>query len=781
MKNNRSLLETLSEHIPIRMNGKEIYEVYTKEQFYDFLNIYIRSLRYRSDISFKGDIHQRTESIMKYIKDNKNEINYDDWLITIASCSIVDYQPFNCRNYFTPLLSKMSNSKRDIYLYHYLNCEYVRTRILSLCKIPYYSNLELLKKSFKINLCQLYFWMLGVWDREIRDKATKSLTIMLKSDLSIIDELIDIFVKIDDQYIKERFLSSVFSSHRLSDDKKLLYNHYKKIRRALLKNEVSNIRIRYYFMQIQNLCYEKGLYKVKKNIKNILPIPKLDLIEVPRYEYNKKFHQLTKYSSIKFSLGDMGDFGHYIVGPVIRDFIYYDRKLEKNLKNDMNIFVNGLNNVQLKKFSKYVSIILEKELLEIKNNANYNHFYYSKIEELKVKFIKSLTKKQEKIFNFIETRRSFYNDKKLFEEIYFSSILNKMIKNGYNKKIEKIDEFDRRNRYYNRHEHLIERVGKKYQWIGYFELIGECYCNLKLKDNSFHDIPDMIHLDIDSLTINDINKKVYDFYLLYKNKLRLYNLSEEPQIFIQKSENEKMIDTFFEIEYEGYKYFPLMIVQDIVNRQNNNNCFFRLNTLYKINKEKNEINREFLYDCSCGPHRYEYRYNLYEMISGIDELNLEKYDDYNEKNFDYCWKEYYLESEYDHSNVSLSPEGNNKRYYLLKSTLMKELELEYNYDGVYYSQQKELICIQSPFYDSESTYLYIRSDYYNRIIEKFGSIIGVYSEKTIGVFNMRKDDDFKRDKSYDALYTYDSINGLSLRARYKREEEKLEIYDSKFI
>lgn len=781
LKNNRSLLETLSEHIPIRMNGKEIYEIYTKEQFYDFLNTYIRSLRYRSDISFKGDIYQKTKSIIKYIKANKKEINYDDWLITIASCSIVDYHPLNCRNYFTPLLSKMSNSNRDIYLYDYLNCEYVRTRIISLCKIPYYSNLELLKRSFKINLCQLYFWMLGVWDREIRDKATKSLTIMLKSDLSIIDDLLDIFVKVNDQYIKERFLSSVFSSHKLNDDKKLLYNHYKKIRRILLKNKVSNIRIRYYFMQLQNLCYDMGLYKVKKNIKNILPIPKLDLIEVPHYEYNKKFSQLTKYSSIKFSLSDMGDFGHYIVEPVIKEFIYYNRNFEKNLKKDIIIFVNSLSNIQLKKLSNYTSVIHEKELLEIKNKANYNYFYYSKIEESRKNFIKSLTKKQEKTFDFIEIRKNSYSAKKIFEEIYFPSILNKMIKNGFNKKIEKIDNFNRKNRYYNRHDHLIERIGKKYQWVGYFELIGECYCNLKLKDNSFYDISDMICLDIDTLTINDINKEVYNFDLLYKNKLRLYNLSDDPQIFIQKSDNEKIIYTFFEIEYEGYKYYPIMIVQNIINKQNNNNCFFRLNTLYKINKAKKEINREILYDCSCGPHGYEYRYNLYEMISGIDELNNENNEDYNEEIFDYCWKEYYLESEYDCSNISLSPEGNNKSYYLLKSTIMKELELEYNYDGVYYNHEKELICIQSPFYDSESTYLYIRNDYYNRIIEKFDLIIGVYSEKTIGVFIMRKDDDFKRNKSYDALYTYDLNNNLSLRAIYKREEKKLQIYDSELI
>lgn len=746
LQNNMSLLETLSEHIPIRIENKEIYDIYQKDLFYDFCNIYIRSLRYRSSRSFGDNIINRQKSILNYIKKNSDNIMYRDWLITIISCSIVDYHPFNSMNYFTPLMLKFNNSKRDIYLIEFLNSEFIRTRIISLCKIPNYSNLAKLKRSLKLNLSHLYFWMLSVSDREVRDKSTKSLTRLFQSDLTLIDELLPTFLKVSDQYIMERFLCVIFSSHVLVNNKQLLKRHYVTLKKTFNKKAISNIKIRYYIMQLQNLCCDRNLYKNKLNLKNVLKMPKLNILEIPNYNYNKFFPQLQKYSNVKFSLNDMGDFGRYIVTPIIKEFEFFDSSLKKRLGKDLEQFKNSLNPLQLKKF---------------------NDLYYPKINDNEELLKKYLGKKQKNILDFIKNRELAYNKKMISQEISASTIIHKMIKNGYNKKLE-IEDMNMSKMNYGRHEHKIERIGKKYQWIGFFELVGECICNLSLRESSYKDIQDMIRLDIDPLTINDNEKYSYDFFEAYENKLKLYNLKEETREFIDNSFSENMIADFFKLEFDGNIYIPLIIEQDIKNLQNNNSCFLRVSAVYKTVNGEEEINEQTIINMSCGNQKYEYKFNLYEMLLGKDEK--EYYD-----GFETCWKEYFLESEYDNSFLNLSHE--NKHYYLLKNEISKFLKLRYKNNGIYMNDLDEVICIQSPFYQTNSFYLYLREDYYINLTKDYLLYFGIYCEKSI-------DKSFNEEKEYftcDAIYTYDLAKGLVKRAIYRRESGKLGIYGKKYI
>ena len=155
-----------------------------------------------------------------------------------------------------------------MYLKDFLNIDIIRTRINSISKIPYYADLSKFNYNLKRNFVQLFFWLLSVSDREIRDKSTKALTAFLASDLTLINELIDIISSIDDQYVIERFLCSVHSAHILNNDKTLLKIHYCKIQKIFFSKQVSNIRIRHYLMLLNHLCYDRNIIKDKKTFQD---------------------------------------------------------------------------------------------------------------------------------------------------------------------------------------------------------------------------------------------------------------------------------------------------------------------------------------------------------------------------------------------------------------------------------------------------------------------------------------------------------------------------------
>ena len=66
-----------------------------------------------------------------------------------------------------------------MYLRNFFNIDIIRTRIISISKIPYYADLSKFNYNLKQNFVQLFFWMLSVTDREIRDKSSKALTAFL--------------------------------------------------------------------------------------------------------------------------------------------------------------------------------------------------------------------------------------------------------------------------------------------------------------------------------------------------------------------------------------------------------------------------------------------------------------------------------------------------------------------------------------------------------------------------------------------------------------------------
>ena len=766
LEDNMSLIETLVEHIPIR-TGKELFEFYDDKILYGFNYSYLLGLRYRSKESFGESIKIKQKEILGYIKSaNLNEEDFFDWMITLSSSMLVTYHPLNTVYYFSNLMRKLKNNVRDMYLKDFLNIDIIRTRINSISKIPYYADLNKFNYNLKKNFVQIFFWMLSVSDREIRDKSTKALTAFLVSDLTLIDELIDIISNVDDQYVIERFLCCIHSAHILNNDNDLLKIHYHKIEKIFCSKQISNIRIRHYLMSLNHLCYDRKIIRTKQNFNNICKNPTLKIEYISKRDFYKLLDKTGKYNNIRFSMSHMGDFARYIVEPRMRDFIYYDKEIDDILKKEKKELIASLTARQKYLYGKMQNT---SKQMEINERKMYEELDYdiNKILELSINntnkyetlFNNSLGERKKEKLNNLNTNIKQCKNKEIPEELYMTIILKKMFDLGYNKKIEQYD----KNKYsYDRHEHRIERIGKKYQWIAFFELLGECMTNLQTKKDAWHDYYDLVDIDIDTLQYKNQPQMIYDFYDLYIKRLKEAKINWEQEKFNQTYDNINVLDCLKKIEFDGKTFIPIHISEMIKNKLNEKKCFYRLNTLKNnniTNYGKSELN-----NVSMSSGTTYYRYNLYEINTGVDELVLSD----EERNVEEIWKECYIESEYDCSNIGITKEDKNRTYMLLKYDVIKLLDLRYDYSGIYYDYIG-IATIQSPF-DSDSTYFFIREDLYKKILEHFNIIIGAYSEKEFETTNPKSFSKYEICCAIDAAYEYrdDEFKKIAI---YKRDED----------
>lgn len=761
LKENRTIIETLVEHIPIRTQ-KELYEFLDEEKVFGFNYSYILGLRYRSKESFGNNINQKRDEITKFIKSIEQDEYWFDWKITISSSLLVTYHPLNTINYFSELMKQMKNNERDIYLKDFLKISIVRTRIISILKIPYYANINNFSDELKLNFIHLFFWLLSVPDREVRDKASKAITAFFEADLKFIDELIPLLETITDQYIIERFIASVYSAHILNNNDALLKEHYLKIKDIFYNQTISNIRIRHYLMLLNNLCFDRKIINEIKEFKNICKKPKLKIEYISHSNFEKLMKKTGEINSVRLSLEKMGDFKRYIIENRIKDFVFEDKNIFELYKKEKIDFLSKLNNKQIELYKKmnqvtrYIRKIEEKENINLCDNLEELILIPKYISTYEKEFQNSLSEREKNIFKNIDINIQKCLEKKIPEELYISVLLKKMYKLGYNEKIELID----RNSYssYDRHEHRVERIGKKYQWIAFYELLGECICNLQIKKNSMNEYNDFVEIDIDLLQYKNQEDKIYEFYDSYKKEIKNVKIDWKRKDFNKVYDNLKIIDALKTIYFEGKNYIPIYISENIINDEENKKCYYRLNTFININLKK--INKEELINMTMDTRAINYKNNLYEIHNKKDDIKGGK--------FKRIWNEVYIESDYDCSNINITKDSRNRTYMLLNQQIIQFLSLDYNYSGIY-RDNNGIAVIQSPF-DSKKLYLYVREDLYKKIVNEFNIIISIYSEKEYKTNNPMSFTGNEICCEIDAAYKYEN-DEFKLIAFNKRYEE----------
>lgn len=476
------LLEAI-EHIPLR--EKDSYCLDT------ISSAVLNGLPWRSIKSINKDY------IINYLKSGKHTIELEDWYNKIIELSIVHDHPFNA-DYFHNILIKKTMRERDAHLQYFFNgsagydndnCANPIRRLIdwawmeNISEKTDYTSARLAAKI----LC----WLLSSTYIKHRDEATKALVNLLTCQVDALIDTIQSFNNVDDMYIKERIYAVAYGVALRTPVKEELIKLASYVYETIFKDGLppKNVLLRDYARNIIEYAYYKenslsfNMEMVRPPYKSVLPewptdddVDKLHIdYNSPDWEHKEAIAQNYIWESIK---GGLADFWNKIALSVLEDFfpisIEEERKYiiaEKSFKGYLRKTVNYYTEIKarerlgdkmkpeigLSAFYTALEFILSPEQL---NTVNQTMIPY-KVKEL-------------------NSKRNYYN------RFPTEGIRNWLIKRSYDLGFDiklhgRYDEFARGWTF--RHsDDRIDRIGKKYQWIAFYEIIGILSDNYKFEN-----------------------------------------------------------------------------------------------------------------------------------------------------------------------------------------------------------------------------------------------------------------------------------------------------------
>ena len=215
------------------------------------------------------------------------------------------------------------------------------------------------------------------------------------------------------------------------------------------------------------------------------------------------------WSSVMYNFGTLGDFGNYVLNSAVGH--WSGRRLsgkEINRKDLFNDFKNGLNKQQKELLEKaanpFFGIDISSILASIKYVSSDN---FEKIDKEEIKqqekeqkkamkkayadFRNSLSEKKKKFFDkeikpFLDDRGSISDPLERFDTgLAQRWVFNRVVQLGWSPELHgRFDRYVNYNRA-DRSEHKPERIGKKYQWIAFYELLARISDNFEFKEESW--------------------------------------------------------------------------------------------------------------------------------------------------------------------------------------------------------------------------------------------------------------------------------------------------------
>lgn len=379
-------------------------------------------------------------------------------------------------------------------------------------------------------------WLTTTSNREVRQQATKALSKVLYYIPEKIATFIEQYNDIDDSYLVTSLYGAAYGAIVNIRDKELV----KEITNLVIKKQFSvelehpHILIRDYARGIIEYAYSLGgiidkikqyrpPYTSKWPLENPLP-SEIDAID-------------EKYSEIKNSVqGFISDFGKYVMKDVdywtatplskkvaesgkelqyrfaetlpedlkSRYIEILDRKIkveeEKNRNFDLESFLDELTSDDITIDSENnIDSVNEKE--EIENNLVYDTededldfmppTMIEKTEEELIKEIKlRLGEAEQEYFRWVRKQGVLDHPAKFSHNWACRWVIKRAYELGWTKAL--FSDFERmycRNEYGQR-KGVVERIGKKYQWIAYYELLARLADNLIFGDRGYSDVDD---------------------------------------------------------------------------------------------------------------------------------------------------------------------------------------------------------------------------------------------------------------------------------------------------
>lgn len=474
-----------------------------------FTRILLDSLKWRELCSINESI------ITNWLKKN-GRISNDEWFYSLTELTSITDHPFNSDRLHNILL-RYSMSERDGFLQNYFrgysgyddnNFAFPLRRLIDWAWTPNISfDTDTDKETARL-VAQTLAWVLSSTDIELRDQTTKALVNLLGQQPEVLVLILKAFEKIDDPYISERLYAIAYGCI-LRTEKEVsikviahyIYNSVFKDKNPpvnILLRDYARNSVEYAIYKNVGLEIDPRLIRPPYNTKMpVLPQSEADVkdynldYESIDYKKNHGSQQNAIYSSV---ISGISDFGRYVVDSAIshlasysfrEDDIYKNflKSLNKEPRDIVKLLFDSTNN--LKDFNEKTAYQKQIGL----NYSNELQKYSKMLEDLKSTCLiklKTILDKEQLIF-LENTIIPYFNRKLNIEHNNHSNIKYWIVKRvfelGYNKELH--GEYDSlvSDFYYARQGNKVERIGKKYQWIAFYEIMAILADNYKIDDD----------------------------------------------------------------------------------------------------------------------------------------------------------------------------------------------------------------------------------------------------------------------------------------------------------
>ena len=506
---NKGLIESFSVQIPEILNTELVELIPELKIFRPVKEAFIDSLVWREHKCF-------TKITDKYINDyiiGDNEY-FNEFLNTLLLISSYPDHPFN-GNRLHDYLMNHKMPQRDAFWSTFLFNEYENQSSVDRIIDWAWNNEDLhpYDDESLFLICKTLCWFFTTSHRFVRDRATKALVNVLTYKTHFYIRLLEDFKAIDDMYVLERIFASIYGAVLRNPEK----SNLKKISEFIYDwqfkegNPIPNILLQDYARGIID-CAIRNNISLNIDSKKIEPpynskwperIPSEKLLQSKYYVENPKSDEDFSQNFLYSSVMDSSDFARYIIGTNWHTFKWSNKRLNKKnkltKKERYNNFLNSLTTREKEKwddFEKSYHIIKAAQDLDFeKRKKHYKQVLSDKklkafqqlIEKEIIKTFRGVKRKEiiEFILPYIRSS-NFYDDESSFDlKIAQRFILNRVFQLGWEK--ESFGTFDRYSSRgaYGRGTSKPERIGKKYQWLAYYEFLARVADNFEYRKDSW--------------------------------------------------------------------------------------------------------------------------------------------------------------------------------------------------------------------------------------------------------------------------------------------------------
>lgn len=333
-------------------------------------------------------------------------------------------------------------------------------------------------------------WFHTSTNRKLRDCSTKSLVCLLHNRLNVLLELLRMFEGINDPYIYERLFAVAYGCVLRTDQIEKIKELGEYIFKTMFSHPagvVPNILLRDYARGTIEYAHHLGIELSFEISKVRPPYQSKWPEEIPSFEYLKEKYDNDNYRHIWSSVMGFGDFSRYTIGTNSGYSDWSGFKKGESPVDRNQVFKNfkdKLNSNQLELLNCLDPIITEESDDDIKLGDSIFSFKTAvgrKTEEelnhIRDVFKKSiaielLTEYEKEVEPYLDHNHKIINTGEYFDlRIAQRLILSRVIELGWNPELHL--SFDKkigtsRGRGTTPHE----RIGKKYQWIAYYEYMA---------------------------------------------------------------------------------------------------------------------------------------------------------------------------------------------------------------------------------------------------------------------------------------------------------------------